>query len=85
MVRKRNYKTAEEKAHRILCKFSLSSQHSFLELNLRLIFDLICINNFTKILKQPSLSLVILTKTRAQNGRDDNYLVFIVNNSQLFI
>ena len=48
--------------NRILCKFALSLQDSLLEVNLRFIFDLISINYLTKILKQPSLRLAILTK-----------------------
>ena len=43
-----------------MCKFALSLQDSLLELNLRLIFDSICINNLRKISKQPSLGLFIL-------------------------
>ena len=40
---------------------ALSSQNSLLKENLILIFDSICIKKLTKLLKQPSLSLAILT------------------------
>ena len=50
--KKQNRKKTDEK--QIMFKSALSSQDLFIELNLRLSFDLISKNNMTKILKQPS-------------------------------
>ena len=76
----------DEKQKSILCNFTLSSENSLFELNQRLTFDLICINNLTKNLKQPSFKFNHFNQnvTSAQGKRVDNCLLFIVNDSKLF-